>query len=179
MCNLWKKFLSFETNPGVLAQFFEHLYIEKKSLLKKGKKKRFSPKNWAYFMCFADPKLFSNKIWVLAWQNGHLLPIFTENLKVFGLVVVELQRFIICHFDLKTVYLNKKGLPRFIFISINLKKRIFKLIELSNYSLWDIIICSFYSVVFRFARKKRVSTLCKQVYEVKGIWKWDETSVRI
>ena len=50
------------------------------------------------------PNLFRNKIWFLAWQNGQLLPRFTENLKAFGLVFLELQRFTIYHFDLKTVY---------------------------------------------------------------------------
>ena len=35
-----------------------------------------------------------------------MLPTFTENLKTFGHVVLELQRFTICHFDLKTVYLQ-------------------------------------------------------------------------
>ena len=48
--------------------------------------------------------LFSIKIWVLAWHNGQLLPKLNENLKAFRLVVLELQRFSICHFDLKTVY---------------------------------------------------------------------------
>ena len=52
------------------------------------------------------PKLFGIKIWVLAWQNGQLLPTFSENLKVLRLVVLEQQRFTICHFDLKTVYIS-------------------------------------------------------------------------
>ena len=76
--------------PQSSSNFFDTCTVMKTSLLKKRKKKRFSPKNWAYFVRFADPKLFSITIWVLAWQNGQLLPIFSENLKVFGLVVLEL-----------------------------------------------------------------------------------------
>ena len=99
-----KNFLSLETNPSVLAQFFDIFIWWRQVLSNQARKKMLQPSKWGIFQCFTEPKLFSDEIWVLAQQNGQLLPTSTENLKGFGPVVFEQQRFTICHFDLKTVY---------------------------------------------------------------------------
>ena len=130
-------------------------------------KKKFSPENWAYFVCFTDPKLFSIKIRVWTWQNGQLLPTFTENLKAFGQVVLELQRFTICHFDLKTVYFEH-------YFDCDLNDRLFYannvLITswLDQYHLFDVWILRVLSMKARLV-KKRVTKLmeikkCRSIY---------------